>query len=87
MITILYNAAFLKARRTFPEKLYKKLGVLIEILRHNPFDSRLHTKKLSGELAGLLSSRITRDWRVVFQFLDSNKIQFLRVVHRKDAYR
>ncbi|MBI2459523.1 MAG: type II toxin-antitoxin system RelE/ParE family toxin [Parcubacteria group bacterium] len=52
-----------------------------------PFHPLLHAKRLSGKLAGLLSFRITRDWRVIFQFNDPETIQLLRVKHRKDVYR
>lgn len=38
-------------------------------------------------LAGLLAFRITRDWRVMFQFLDEATVQLLRVAHRSDIYR
>lgn len=47
----------------------------------------LHTKYLTGRLPGLLSFRITRDWRVIFKFNDAHTIQLIRVRHRKDIYR
>ena len=63
------------------------LASLISLLQENPFHSRLHTKRLSGPLAGFLSFRISRDWRVVFQFLDTHTIKLLRAANRKDIYR
>ncbi len=65
----------------------QKLAALIEILEQNPYDPRLHTKHLSEPFAGVLSFRVTRDWRVTFHFNDTSTIQLLEVKHRKDIYR
>ncbi len=53
----------------------------------NPYHTQLHTKSLSGELAGIYSFRITRDLRVLFKFLSSDKIILIDVGDRKDIYR
>lgn len=87
MIRVAYHQNFLKSAKQLPEFYQGKLAKLIDILRENPFNPSLHTKRLTGELAGFLSFRITRDWRVVFQFLTPDTIQLLRVKHRKDIYR
>ena len=87
MIHVSYHKNFLKSSRNLPEFQQKKLLQIIEILMEDPFSPLLHTKRLTKELAGFLSFRITRDWRVIFQFLDPTTIQLLRVKHRKDIYR
>lgn len=87
MIQITYHRNFLKSAQKLPRAQQKKLACNISILQENPFYSSLHTKRLSGELVGLLSFRITRDWRVIFKFCDLKNIQLLRVKHRKDIYR
>ncbi len=87
MIQILYSKNFLKSANCLPKEIQKKLAKLIKILQEKPFHPVLHTKYLTGELAGFLSLRITRDWRVIFQFLSPQTIQLLRVAHRKDIYR
>ena len=61
--------------------------ILLELLREQPFHPSLHSKRLSGPLLGLFSFRITRDWRVMFQFTSAMTIQLLRVAHRSDIYR
>jgi len=63
------------------------LDKLIQILKENPFHSSLHTKHLSGKLSGLLSFRITRDWRVIFRFLEPDIIQLIEAADRKDIYK
>ena len=87
MIRVDYDRSFLKSAKTLSVKLQRKLAEAILLLQQNPFHSTLHTKKLSGSLAGTLSFRITREYRVLFQFLDETTIQLLEVDHRKDIYR
>lgn len=86
MIRVIFHNNFSKSAGKLPEFQRKKLAGLVEILRKNPFDPLLHTKRLTKELVGFLSFRITRDWRVIFKFLDSGTIQLVRVKHRKDVY-
>lgn len=84
---VIYHSNFLKSAKKLPKPQQEKLSCLVEVLQNNPYPSSLHTKRLAENLAGLLSFKITRDWRVIFQFLDQNTIQLLRVKHRKDIYR
>ena len=87
MIRIAYHRNFLADAARLPNIQQKKLSRLLLLLQENPFHPLLHTKRLGKDLAGFLSFRITRDWRVIFQFLDAESIQILRVKHRKDVYR
>lgn len=87
MIRLVYHRNFLESAKQLPRAQQEKLAELIALLGENPFHPLLHAKHLSGALAGFLAFRITRDWRVIFQFLDPGTIQLLRVKHRKDIYR
>lgn len=87
MIRIYYSDQFLRAARRLENKLQDKLTELIVLLKENPFHSKLHSKKLSGEIAGIYSFRITRDWRVLFKFLSPLEIQLIDVGRRKEIYR
>ena len=87
MTKVVYSARFSKQAARLPAAQQKKLSTLITILQSNPFDSRLHTKQLEPPLAGTLSFRITRDWRVQFRFLDARTVFCIAVKHRKDIYR
>ncbi len=84
---IVFSNQFLKSVARLPLKIQLKLDRLLEILQLNPYNSLLHTKKLSGELSDYYSFRITRDWRVIFCLLNSLTIQLLRAAHRKEIYR
>jgi addiction module RelE/StbE family toxin len=84
---IVYSDAFLKSAAKLPLANQKKLDALLSLCAENPFHPSLHTKRLVGSLHGFLSFRVTRDWRVLFQFIDAETVQLLRVAHRKDVYR
>lgn len=85
-MTLVYHRHFKKTAKQLPKAQREKLGTLLLTLQKDPFHSTLHTKRLGGEMAGLLSFRITRDWRVLFQFMDQQTVQLLRVKNRKDVY-
>lgn len=87
MVHIEYDRAFEKQAANLDMPLRKKLSVLLTLMAENPYDARLHTKPLSEPFAGILSFRITRDWRVTFHFLNSTTVRLLEVKHRKDIYR
>lgn len=87
MIQILYGDYFLKSVKKLPNKQQEKLAKLLEIFQENPFHSLLHTKPLTGQLTGFYSFRITRDWRVIFEFINPETIKLIEVSHRKDIYK
>ena len=84
---VVFSDNFLKSTRALPKKIQIKLDTLICTMEINPFHPLLHSKQLTGELTGTWSFRITREWCVLFQFIDNLTVQLLRVSHRKDAYR
>mgnify|MGYP001577677029 CR=1 FL=1 len=83
MILIVYGKHFLKSVKALPLLEQKRLSKLLEIMAIDPFDGRLHAKKLSGPLTGLFSFRIGRDWRVLFQFLNARTVQLTDIGNRK----
>ncbi|OGZ38376.1 MAG: hypothetical protein A3A94_03365 [Candidatus Portnoybacteria bacterium RIFCSPLOWO2_01_FULL_43_11] len=87
MIKIVYGNSFLKSVKKLPKQQQEKLADLLEVLRENPFHQLLHAKSLTGSLAGFYSFRITRDWRVIFQFVNPQTIKLIEAAHRKDIYR
>lgn len=87
MLTVVCTNSFLKSAGKLPKSQQNKLAQLLETLRDNPFHFKLHTKPLTGSLTGFYSFRITRDWRVIFQFLTPDKIKLIEIGHRKDIYK
>lgn len=86
MIRVSYGKNFLRSVQELPLPQQKKLSKLISLLEENPYHPLLHTKHLRGGLSGYLSFRVTRGWRVIFQFLDPETVQLLHVAHRSEIY-
>jgi len=84
---LIFGDDFIKSGKKLPVEIQKSMIKKLDILELNPFDQRLHTKPLEGEMAGKYSLRITRDWRVLFRFNDGTTIYLINVGHRKDIYR
>jgi len=87
MVRIEYSRDFEKQAYRLEIRLQQKLAKLLVLLAENYRDSRLHTKPLSEPFVGILSFRITRDWRVTFNLSSPDAIRLLEVKHRKDIYR
>jgi len=87
MVKLLYGTKFFRQAKKISKDQQKKLSELLEIFQKNPFDSKLHTKALSGKFSGLYSFRATHDWRVIFQFVSPNEIQLIELGNRKDIYK
>ncbi|OGY43817.1 MAG: hypothetical protein A2731_02980 [Candidatus Buchananbacteria bacterium RIFCSPHIGHO2_01_FULL_39_8] len=84
---IVYSKDFVKSAKLVPQPVQSKLAALLKILKENPFYPKLHTKPLVGKLKNFYSFRITRDWRVIFRFLDPQTIFLIDIAHRKDIYK
>jgi len=84
---VFFTKRFLKEARLLSLSIQTKLVRLIEILKINPYDDRLHTKKLSAPLTGVLSFRVGREYRALFIFESKDQIKLIRVKHRKDIYK
>ena len=87
MMQIVYSKHFFNSAKKLPEILQNKLAKQLELLRQNPFHPLLHSKSLTGQLAGFYSFRITRDWRVIFQFEKADTIKLVEIGNRKDIYK
>jgi addiction module RelE/StbE family toxin len=84
---IRYKKAFIKKFKALPRKIQEEFIRLEKVLKENPFHPCLHTKGLHGKLRNFYSFRITRDYRVVFEFISENEIGLITAEHRKDIYR
>lgn len=62
------------------EKLPKNLQIIaikkIVLFRTYPFNSQLKTHKLKGKLQDFYSFSINQQYRILFEFLNKNKVLF-----------
>ena len=87
MAKVYYSEYFRKRLRILNTKQQAKLARLVVLLGNNPYHPQLHTKFLSGELAGLYSFRVSRDLRVLFKFLSPDELMLTDIGFRKDIYK
>ena len=87
MIQIRYHKGFIREFKELPQPIRLKAAHLEVLFREFPFHPQLKTKKLQGKLQHLYSFRITRDYRIIFQFTAAEEAEFLMIKHRKDVYR
>jgi len=68
--------------------LREKLWERIEIFSENPFDTSLKTHSLKNILEGLWSFSITYEYRLIFEFLNSEKtiVSFIDIGSHDEVY-
>ena len=65
-----FSPHFFRAFQKLPSPVQSLAKKKDEWFRANPFDPRLRTHKLKGELAGAWAYSVNRDYRVLFRFLN-----------------
>ncbi len=89
MTEIVPSSAF---RKAFKKKirgnknLEARFRNRIVIFRENPFDPKLRTHRLSGQLQGLWSFSIDYNTRVIFSFLEPNQVLFVDIGSHEEVY-
>ena len=89
MIEITFYPAFIrdfKKKTKYNPLLVTNFRDKIEIFKQNPFDQRLKTHKLSGDLKEFYSFSIDYHYRVIFSFYDQNKVIFEYFGSHDDVY-
>jgi len=74
MIRIHYTSDFRRAYKRLPRKIQDVVDRKDKFFREDPFHPSLRTHKLHGPLVGLWSFWITRDYRVLFEFIKGEAI-------------
>lgn len=87
MYTLVFGNNFLASARKLEKRVRAQLQKCLKIFCKEPFHPMLHTKPLTGKLAGFYSFRVSNDFRTIFQFAQDKAIILLRVKHRKDVYK
>ena len=89
MLEIAFYPSFIKSYKkkiknnsTLNIKFIEKL----EIFKINPYDSRLRTHKLSGDLKELYSFSVDYDIRIIFSFYSDNKVIFEDIGSHDEVY-
>ena len=75
-MTIEYSPKFYRWYKKLPKDIKIFAEKQEKIFRKSPFDSRLKTHKLSGPLRKYWAFSINSDYRIIFSFVDYQKVRF-----------
>lgn len=67
--------------------LVERVAEQIILFRKNPFDTRLRVHALRKKLQGKHAFSVTKDIRIVFEWLGKTTVRFLAIGGHKDVYR
>ena len=89
MIEVGFSSSFKKAfkrRIRFSKDLENRFWDRLEIFMNSPYDARLKTHKLSGELKDLWSYSVEYDIRIIFSFVNKNKVLLVDIGTHDEVY-
>ena len=71
-----YTPQFLHGYKRLPNIIKKKAQEKEKVFRKNPFDTRLKTHKLQGELDGCWAFSVDFKHRIIFSFENDREVIF-----------
>lgn len=89
MIEIVLTSSFRKSFKRKVrgnKKLEQRFRDRVAIFQNDPFDARLRTHQLSGQLDGHWSFSVDYDCRVVFSFVEPNRALFVDIGTHEEVY-
>ena len=89
MIRAIWDAGFkrsYKKRIKKNEELRGKFWKSLDLFLVNPFDQKIRTHKLSGKLEGLWAFSVDKDCRVVFEFIEKDRVLLIDVGSHDEVY-
>jgi mRNA-degrading endonuclease YafQ of YafQ-DinJ toxin-antitoxin module len=84
--TIRVTSHFTRQYKRVPSEIQELAEAQERIFRADTFDPRLHTHKLSGRLKDLWVFSVTRDIRIVFEFLEADEVLFHSIGRHEVVY-
>ena len=85
-MNLVYTDEFRKQFGKLPVRIQTQYREQEQLFRTSSRDARLHLKKLKG-YPTIFSFRITRAYRALFSFTETDTAIMLTIGHRKDIYR
>lgn len=75
---IYYHPQFFKSYKLLDKNIKRKAEIKEKIFRKNPFNSSLKTHKLKGKLKNQWSFSVDNQYRIIFEF-DNSDVIFLDI--------
>jgi mRNA-degrading endonuclease YafQ of YafQ-DinJ toxin-antitoxin module len=85
MLTLLYSSRFARKFKKLSRRLQEQVLEKESVFRHDPFDARLKTHKLHGELSDCWSFSIDYDVRIIFSFEEEGVVR-MHTIGGHDIY-
>lgn len=85
-MVIRVSSKFKKSYKKLPKSVKEQAKEKEKMFRVNPFDSRLDTHKLHGKYKDYLAFTVVGQYRIMFAFVGSGKVDFINV-GTHDIYR
>ncbi len=76
---ILYSLEFAKRYKKLSLEVQKKAEEKETIFRNSPFDPRLDTHKLHGNLSDFWGFSVDQRYRIIFVFLEASSVKFCAI--------
>lgn len=89
MIKVVWDQGFKRIYRKKVKndsELKKRFWSGLELFSKNPFNPRLRTHKLTGELEGLWAFSAAFDCRVIFEFVKDDEVLLIDVGSHEEVY-
>ena len=89
MISVTWDQGFkriYKKKVKNNEELKKRFWETMKLFLQEPFNTHLRTHKLTGKLEGLWAFSVTYDCRVIFKFIDKDKILLIDIGGHDEVY-
>lgn len=86
MLVVLVTKEFENNYKELPTAIKAKVEKQEQLFRKNPFHPSLHTEKLEPKNRQVWSFRIDKKYRVIFNFIDNNKVVFVNIGHHGWIY-
>ncbi len=89
MIEFIWDKNF---KRNYKKKIFRnaelksKFNQSIKVFSEDPFNVKLKTHKLSGTLKDCWAFSIDYDCRIIFKFLDKNKVLLIDIGSHDEIY-
>ncbi|MBI2624377.1 type II toxin-antitoxin system mRNA interferase toxin, RelE/StbE family [Candidatus Parcubacteria bacterium] len=73
------SSQFRRAYSKLPERVRARAKERVNVFMANPFDRQLNTHKLHGKYKDYWAFTITGQYRIMFAFVNSDKVDFINI--------
>ena len=86
MLKAEYSKRFVKDYRKLSNKIQEAFNLRLILFLNNPKQSLLHDHSLTGKMSTRRAFSVTGDIRVIYRYVDSDKIALLRIGKHSQVY-